>query len=412
MQVAVFHPGTQHSWQTALALQDINRLEFYATSIFHRSGHFPFFLENLIPGTFGNRVRSEFSRFAFPALDPENVRTAGQTFEWLERIAARLGYRTFAHWLNLRGNERFAGALRQEIRSGTKFALWGYNSSALEAFQMGQEYGRTNILDRTIGDWRYYNRAVDQMQKTHAEWFTGGRGKQDIARIEREDREHELADVILCGSEFAAQTVRDFSASDAVAKKVRVLPYCYDRALFAEPPEFVSAAKDRPVRFLFNGVAAPRKGIQHVLEAIARLPRSGAELTILGRIDVPADIFARYADRVTFLPTVPRSQVPAIMAQHHCLLLPSYFEGSALSLIEGLASGLALIQTPQAGSGVTKETGILLERPDTELLFQAMSRLIDDRNLLDSFRAAAPREARNYTSDKYRENIGRVLSGL
>ena len=49
MKVAVFHPGTQHSWQTAYALQQLDRLEWYATSIFYKPDSMPYLLERL-PG--------------------------------------------------------------------------------------------------------------------------------------------------------------------------------------------------------------------------------------------------------------------------------------------------------------------------------------------------------------------------
>ena len=47
MKVAVFHPGTQHSWQTAFALQQLGRLQWYATSIFYKPDSLPYLLERL-----------------------------------------------------------------------------------------------------------------------------------------------------------------------------------------------------------------------------------------------------------------------------------------------------------------------------------------------------------------------------
>ena len=95
MQVAVFHPGTQHSWQTATALQQLGRLEFFATSIFHQPERWPYRLERLAPGALGARLRREFGRFSHPALDPALVRTAGLA-EWMERLAARAGWPALA----------------------------------------------------------------------------------------------------------------------------------------------------------------------------------------------------------------------------------------------------------------------------------------------------------------------------
>jgi glycosyltransferase involved in cell wall biosynthesis len=190
------------------------------------------------------------------------------------------------------------------------------------------------------------------------------------------------------------------------------MDYCYDEALFggAPPPQPLPA--QGPVKFLFLGLAIPRKGIHHVLEAIARIPASQAELTIVGDLKVPAKAFAPYASRVTHLPTVARADVPAIMRAHHVFLLPSHFEGAGITLYEALASGLALIQSRNCASVVTPETGIMLDRIDTDSVLSAMLDAISDRDRLNSWRAAAPRHATNYSFARYRQGIAALLDQM
>ncbi|MFM5931852.1 MAG: glycosyltransferase family 4 protein [Novosphingobium sp.] len=407
MNVAVFHPGTQHSWQTAMALQGLDRLAWYATSIFYQPERFPYRLERMVPGPVSRRLHAEFVRFSHPGLDPAKVRTSGLT-EWLERIAARSGQRKLAKYLDTVGNRRFARALVKEIQSDDRFALWGYNGSSLDAFAAAAKHGRRTILDRTIGDFRYYNDRMAELQERYGDWFLPTERRMTDEHIARDQQEFELADTIVVGAEFAAQTIRDRAGSD-VAKKVRVLHYCFDERLFANQPPPAPVPRNGPVKFLFIGQANPRKGIHHLLEAFGRLPASEAQLTVLGDMRVPPSTFARHAGRIDYIPTVARSQVPAIMAQHHVLVFPSYFEGSALSLMEGLASGLALIQTQMSGNGVTPQTGLMIERPDTELLEAAMVAAFSDRDRLDAWRGAAQAEARNYTFARYQENIAALL---
>jgi len=408
MEVAVFHPGTQHSWQTATALQELDRLAFYSTSIFYKPDKWPYRGERYLRGSLKARVEGLWRRYRHDALDPEKVRTHG-LFEWLERAAARAGSVRFANWLDRTGNRRFSLALEKEIGSARPFALWGFSGSSLEAFQTAGGAGRFKILDRTIGDWRRYNELMIPLHETHAEWFLDRDVKVPDLVIERDDAEYAAADVIVCGSQACADTILDHSPVKELDHKLQVLPYCFDPALFDGLPQSAPVDRAGPVRFLFVGQAGVRKGIHHVLEAIAQLPRAEAELTMVGPLSFPREIFTRYQDRVTYLPTVARADIPAIMARHDVLVYPSYFEGSALSLIEGLASGLALIQTPEAGNGVTAETGILLDRPDTGLTLAAMRALIDDRDRLDHYRASAPVEAQNYTFARYRENIAALL---
>jgi glycosyltransferase involved in cell wall biosynthesis len=413
MKVAVFHPGTQHSWQTAAALQDLGLLEFFATSIFYQPDRWPYRIERYLPDALHDRVHAEFRRFEHSALDPNLIKTFGFV-EWLERAAARGGLRRTAVSLDRLGNRRFSRFLVHEVHAERPFALWGYNSSSLESFIAGRQAGRFCILDRTIGDWRFYNEAVGGVFEADPEWFPRGHHTTEDYVIRGDDAEVEAADVILCGSEYCASTIRSYSPVEGVADRLRVLPYCFDQALFSAVPPPSPVGKSGPVRFLFVGQVSMRKGIHHVLEAIAQIPRSEAELTLVGHLGIPRDILARYQDRVTYLPTVARSEIPAIMARHHALVFPSYFEGSSLSLLEGLASGLALIQTPQAGNGVTPDTGVLLTRPDTELTLAAMRSMIDDRDRLDHYRAHAQVEASNYTFARYRQGIHDLLreSGL
>lgn len=411
MRAAVFHPGTQHSWQTALALQQLQRLEWYATSIFYQPDRFPYSLEKVLPAPLAGRLHREFRRFRHDGIDPDLVRTSGIT-EWVERIAMRAGARSLAQRIDAYGNRRFVSHLARDVASDRRFALWGYSASSLSTFQLGKEHGRTCILDRTNGDFAIYNAMMDDLAQTHAEWFVPTERKVAQSTIDNDRQEYALADQIVVGSSFARGTLIDATGDPAIAAKTRVLNYCYDEALFEQlaPPRPVDPAK--PVKFLFLGLVIPRKGIHLVLDAIARIPASAAELTIVGDLQVPRELFAQYADRITYLPTVARADVPAIMAAHDVFLLPSYFEGAGITLYEALAAGCALIQSDRCADAVTEETGILLERLDADSLYAAMMTAIDDRALLGQWRANAQTRARVFSFARYRENIAQLLKDM
>lgn len=411
MQVAVFHPGTQHSWQTACALQQLDRLAWYATSIFYQPNAFPYALERLLPGPLGRRLHAEFRRFHHPGLDPALVRTSGLA-EWVERIATRAGFARLAGMIDRYGNRRFANQIGREIASDRPFALWGYNGSSLAAFAAARRHGRTCILDRTNGDFAIYNAMMADLQETYGDWFVDGERAVPQATIARDRQEYALAETILVGSPFAAQTIRQAVPDPAIAGKLRVLNYCYDEALFAHLPPPKPVDRSGPIKFLFMGLVIPRKGIQHVLEAIARIPAGQAELTIVGDMQLPRSVYARFADRVTHHRTVARADVPAIMAAHHVLVLPSYFEGAGIVLYEALAAGCGLIQSDRCALAVTPDTGILLDRVDSDAVHQAMLAVVEDRARLNHWRAHAQAAARHYSFARYRDNIAALLTDL
>lgn len=412
MQVGVFHPGTQHSWQTALALQDLGRLAWYATSIFHQPDRFPYSLARWAPRPLAERMEREFARVSHPRLNPALVRTSG-AIEWFERAATRVRQQKLAMWLDAIGNRRFARMVAAGLDDGERMALWGYNGSSLQAFEQARPRGHRCILDRTNGDYRVYNAMMAEIAERDADWFgLSGELAKPQETIAADQREYGLADRILVGSPFAARTIAEATRDPAITGKTEVLNYCFDEALFAEVPPPQPLAKGEPVRFLFLGLVIPRKGIQHVLEAIARIPQGQAELTVVGTLGVPRRMLARFEDRITYLPTVPRSEVPRIMSEHHVFLLPSYFEGAGITLYEALASGCALIQSRNCAEAVTPRTGIMLDRIDTDAVHEAMMAAIDDRDRLDAWRAAAPAEAASYTFAQYRSNIAALLDRM
>ena len=99
MRVAVFHPGTQHSYETALGFQRAGALAWYASEIFYDQRRFPYTLMRLLPPALRARAAGEFRRRYHPDLDPALVRTFG-IWEWIERASMRAGFRTVEHYAN------------------------------------------------------------------------------------------------------------------------------------------------------------------------------------------------------------------------------------------------------------------------------------------------------------------------
>jgi hypothetical protein len=54
----------------------------------------------------------------------------------------------------------------------------------------------------------------------------------------------------------------------------------------------------------------------------------------------------------------------------------------------------------------------MLERPDSELLQDALVQLISDRDRLQEWRINAQQEAKRYTFGRYRQNIVAMLDAL
>ncbi len=410
-QWGVFHPGRQHAALTARALHDLGRLAWFGTGIADRPGSLPHAIVHRLPGRVGKTLQRELTRFACPLLPSDKIVTAGW-HEWAERVAARAGLRRVARQIDARGNAAFGAALVRALDGDLPAGLWGYNGSSRSLFSHPAAAGSRKVLDRTIGDWRAWNAVLEQLRRACPSWLLPTDRPVSNSQIAKDDEEYALADRIVCGSPFVAQTIRANSPVPGISARLEIVPYCFDPALFGPPAPHRDLDRAAPVRFLFVGHLSARKGVHHVLEAIAALSPARASLTLVGEMAVPAAAFAPFAGRVTWHRAVPRARVPAIMAAHDVLLLPSYFEGSAITLLEALASGLAIVQTPQAGLGVDEASGIVIARPDTALLVAAMERLMTDRTLLARMQRQAAARAQDFTLHRYREGIAAMLAGL
>lgn len=411
MKTAVFHPGTQHSRQTALALQDLGRLAFLATGLFDHADSRLRRAAHLLPSTLRRITERELGRYAAAGLDPALVRVS-PSYELPERIVARMGMAGLARRLDAAGNTAFGRRIAALALAEAPLALWGYDGSSFAVFADPRVASCPKILDRTVADGRFWNEERERIAQTHGDWLAGGTPRWSDPRIATDELEYRHADRIVCGSPFVAETIARYSHIADVAQKLEVLPYSFDAALFGNAPEPVPSDPGEPMRLLFVGQVSARKGVQHLLEAMAHIPASTASLTLAGPLMVPERLLAPYRDRVRILGPVARVDVPALMQRHHAFIFPSHFEGSAVVLVEAMASGLAIVQTSAAGLGASERSGILLDRADAGCVEEAIVTLAADRERLQAMRRASQEEAGHRDFSAYRASIAALLERM
>jgi glycosyltransferase involved in cell wall biosynthesis len=405
MRVGVFHPGTQHSWQTALAFQEAGAIGWYATSAFYDPAKWPYKLERYVPTQMSVKLNREFRRRYNSHLSPANVRQFG-LWEWSEVLLRRLGSQRLSDYCNDRGNQVFGQQVIRLIEREPVDVVWGYNTSSLEVFRWARKRGIRCVLDQTIGHLKSLNHCLLEEQQKHPEFFVTAYQPASQDLIDRQNAEIAEADLVVVGSEFCARTMIE---NGCAPKKIRVVSYGFDESFFPGQLPQRAALGNRAVQCLFVGELGPRKGVAYLLKAFMNIPPERAQLTLVGRLVVPQDTFKKYAGRVRHVPQVPRSEIAPFFARADSFVFPSLFEGSAIVLHEACGAGLGIIQTDRCGDGVRSgANGVVLKEISVPALTQVLEQMIDDPALIERWQAASWASRAERTWSNYRRNIVKV----
>ncbi len=187
------------------------------------------------------------------------------------------------------------------------------------------------------------------------------------------------ATCVLVLGQYWKGVVQDFSAQ--ISKKIVVIPNATVPAHLAK-----QSAVDDKVRILFLGMIGKRKGVPQLVDALhqihdlknwkAILAGSGEVLTTQKQID---DL--GMTNRISLPGWVSSEDVKRLLANADILVLPSLAENLPMSVIEGMAAGLAVVATPVgAVEDIIQDgvTGLLVSPGDSVALAAALKKLIDD----------------------------------
>jgi len=303
-----------------------------------------------------------------------------------------------------RANARF-GRLVLRRGLGEADTLYAFNGAAVELFQYAKSRAMRTILEQTDAPVAVEETLLAEERERWPGWESGGASPQDWKPMaDRETAEWDLADTIICGSEYVQDGVE---AESGPVERCRVVHYGAPGEFYRETPKIRSRGQ---LRVLFVGNVCLRKGVPYLLEAARLLNPENVQFRVVGPVNVAGAAVGQLREHVELLGPVPRSEVAR---QYECadvLVLPSISEGSANVCYEALAAGLPVITTPHAGSVVRDgQEGYVVPIRSAEDIADRILRLIDDDALYEQFSHNALARAEEFTWDRY---ANRLLSAL
>ena len=194
-----------------------------------------------------------------------------------------------------------------------------------------------------------------------------------------------------------AELLRDYAAH---APRIATIPCGVDTALFAPGDPTAArvalALQPHPV-LLWVGRIAPIKGLDTLLDAIARLRAAGTALSLLivgGEADEPRnghEVALRerlerlgLGTAVRFVGPLPQDVLPTYYVAADVTVLPSYYESFGMVALEAMACGSPVIASRVGGLVTTVRdgvTGFLVPESDVAALAERIGGLIADPDL-------------------------------
>jgi glycosyltransferase involved in cell wall biosynthesis len=248
-------------------------------------------------------------------------------------------------------------------------------SGALETLRVAKELDIPTLLERPNANTRYaYEVVRKESERLGVELAPGHEHTFNARVLAKEEAEFDLADRLLCPSEFAAWTFRQ--AGYPEEKLVRHF-YGVDTQVF-----FPDDHQRSQFTAVFVGVAAVRKGLHFALEAWHRSSASGS-----GRFLIAGEIlpdYRRILEPWLAHPSVTvlghYDAVPELRREAHVLVLPSIEEGCALVCTEAMASGCVPLVSDACTDLCRANDNALVHRVgDVDALSAHLSLVSEDR---------------------------------
>ena len=323
----------------------------------------------------------------YPASLGRPVLPGVKVSQTLARGGFRVPYRVLGTMRAVALHDRIA-ARRIEKLAAQIDIIHTWPLGALETLKTAARMGIPTVMERPNANTQFAMEVVQQecgrlgvaLPAEHEHAY-------NARKLRREEEEYQLAERLLCPSDFVLKTFLDRGYSQE-----KLVRHQYG---FEEERHFPSAEpreKGRGLKALFVGACAVRKGVHYALEAWLQSPASTNGTFLIAGEFLPT--YRKRLEQMLSHPNVKvlghRNDVAELMRKSDILILPSIEEGSALVTYEARGSGCVLVVSEAAGAVCKHMENALVHRvADVGTLAQHLTMLHEDRALLERLREAS-----------------------
>lgn len=399
-KVLLAHPGTQYSYRLARQLLRINALYQFWTGIAlpQVSWHYKT-IHSILPRSWinklSNRVLSEIPAKQLRLISWPEIKALYQ-IRLGEDPESVIFQRNSQYQQNLPDHS---------LKEST--AIIGFDTSSWILAEKAKEIGKPFFLDQSIAHPIAKQEVLEAVQKRFPEWQETN-PVRNTELLACENQEYNLADKIIVASSFTKNTL---ISQGVDSSKIVMNPYGVDLTNFHPIKEKQKIT--RTIRFVFLGAIMARKGVPLLIEAWKKLKLNKNELWLIGSISPEIRSLIPDLPGLIIKGKQPHHELTKLLQQCDVMVFPSYYEGFAQVLLEGMACGLPIITTEATAAPDIishRREGFITPAGDLEALCQAMQFFIDHPEQLPEMSVVARQCAEKYSWDNYGNRWQQILS--
>lgn len=283
----------------------------------------------------------------------------------------------------------------------------GFSYTALNCFKYARSKGIKTVLYQMDPGIEEELLVADLIQKSSmvTTWERAPKSYWDQWR-----KECALADVIFVNSEWSKKAMIKHGIEKSKIEII-ALPYSIEKKhLEFKKNHPTTYTKQRPLRCLFLGTLALRKGVHLVIEAAKQMVDCPIEFILVGRNEIDLSEFA--VPNIQYRGIVTRDETDMAYQQADVFLFPTFSDGFGLTQLEAMAWQLPVISTEFCGAVVEHgKNGWVMQHPDVISLVTILKAILVDPDVLPQHANQCLDRVRTFSTESFVSALSKIING-
>lgn len=410
LKVVVAHPGKQHSFQVATALEREGMLFKYITTVYDKPGSLTNCMKSLLRGKDLNKAGHRRCEYIPDEKVLQFCEFSGLILLLLMRIPHLFGFNHDFWWCYYL-NAKFSKKVAKYIEKHNIDAVIMFDTTADNCFRILKKKNlkATKIMDESIATRMFMKNTfsrdygVKELKKEYPEFWMS-----NIMRSYEEETYN--SDYFVVASEVVKKSLL---YSDICEEKISIVPYGVNYKEFVKCKD-KSFDPSKPLTLIYVGQISYRKGLHHLLNVVRKYDKTQLRVILAGDYKKNTPIYTKYKDldNVEFLGFVTRDKLAEEYSNADAFIFPTIGEGYGLVVLEALYCGVPVFSSDLAGGNdaiVDGYNGFVFEGGNDDAIKQQIEWMMNNRKELFNMRKNAVESSKNFSWEAYYSRYAQII---